>query len=80
MGLVQRDQSPTKKCPNPVGSIPHSPGGFNEYTWKVDSKKQALDKAFERLIGHLHEDFDQQTNPEDMAEQIDKSLMRIMIM
>ena len=32
MGLVQWDQSPTKKCSNPLGSIPRSPAGLDEYT------------------------------------------------
>ena len=44
---------------------------------KVDSKKQALEEAYERLIGHLHEmkreDFDPPTNPEDMAESAELS-------
>ena len=44
---------------------------------KVDSKKQALEEAYERLIGHLREmkrdDFDPLTNPEDMAESAELS-------
>ena len=44
---------------------------------KVNSNKHHLEETYEKLIAHLHEmkkeDFDHQTNPEEMADQIEKN-------